>query len=57
MIGAGPSGLAALRAFKSSFAKGEQIPQVVCYEKQSEMGGLWNYSWYIIKGDDVISRL
>ncbi len=45
VIGAGPSGLATLRAFKSSLAKGEQIPQVVCYEKQSEIGGLWNYSW------------
>ena len=21
------------------------IPEIVCYEKQSSFGGLWNYSW------------
>ncbi len=21
------------------------IPEVVCYEKQSNWGGLWNYTW------------
>ena len=21
------------------------IPDIVCYEKQSSFGGLWNYSW------------
>ena len=45
VIGAGPSGLAQLRAFQSAAAKGAEIPEVVCYEKQEDLGGLWNYSW------------
>jgi len=45
VIGAGPSGCAVLRAFKSAQQKGEAIPEVVCYEKQDKWGGLWTYSW------------
>ncbi len=45
VIGAGPSGLAQLRAFQSAQAKGADIPEIVCFEKQSNWGGLWNYSW------------
>jgi trimethylamine monooxygenase len=45
VIGAGPSGLAQLRAFASAAAKGADIPEVVCFEKQSDWGGLWNYTW------------
>ncbi len=45
VIGAGPSGLAQLRAFQSAAAKGESIPEVVCFEKQDNWGGLWNYTW------------
>jgi trimethylamine monooxygenase len=45
IIGAGPSGLAALRAFESAKNKGADIPELVCYEKQSNWGGLWNYTW------------
>ena len=45
VIGAGPSGLAQLRAFASAAAKGAEIPEVVCFEKQSDWGGLWNYTW------------
>jgi trimethylamine monooxygenase len=45
IIGAGPSGLAQLRAFQSAKSKGAEIPEVVCFEKQSNWGGLWNYSW------------
>ena len=45
VIGAGPSGLAQLRAFQSAKSKGAEIPEVVCFEKQSNWGGLWNYSW------------
>ena len=45
IIGAGPSGLAQLRAFQSAKAKGADIPEVVCFEKQSDWGGLWNYTW------------
>jgi len=48
IIGAGPSGLAVLRAFRSEESKlkeGEAMPELVCYEKQSDWGGLWNYSW------------
>ena len=45
IIGAGPSGLAQLRAFQSAAEKGAEVPEVVCYEKQSDWGGLWNYTW------------
>lgn len=45
VIGAGPSGTAVLRAFQSAAAKGAQIPEVVCFEKQDDWGGLWNYTW------------
>lgn len=45
VIGAGPSGTAALRAFQSAAAKGADIPEVVCFEKQDDWGGLWNYTW------------
>lgn len=45
IIGAGPSGLAQLRAFQSAQAKGAEIPEIVCFEKQSDWGGLWNYTW------------
>lgn len=45
IIGAGPSGLAQLRAFQSAKANGDAVPEVVCFEKQSNWGGLWNYTW------------
>ena len=45
IIGAGPSGLAALRAFESARRKGADIPEVVCYERQADYGGIWNYTW------------
>ncbi|EDQ86337.1 uncharacterized protein MONBRDRAFT_28269 [Monosiga brevicollis MX1] len=45
IIGAGPSGLSALIAFAKLQAAGEEIPELVCYDKQSDWGGLWNYTW------------
>lgn len=45
VIGAGPSGLSALCAFKAEAAKGGAIPEVVCFERQSDWGGLWNSTW------------
>ena len=45
IIGAGPSGLAQLRAFQSAAEKGADVPEVVCFEKQGDWGGLWNYTW------------
>jgi len=45
IIGAGPSGLAQLRAFQSAKEKGAEIPEIVCFEKQANWGGLWNYTW------------
>ena len=40
IIGAGPSGLAQLRAFQSAAEKGAEVPEVVCFEKQADWGGL-----------------
>jgi trimethylamine monooxygenase len=45
IIGAGPSGLAQLRAFQSAAKAGAEIPEIVCFEKQDNWGGLWNYTW------------
>ncbi len=45
IVGAGPSGLAQLRAFQSAEAKGAEVPEIVCYEKQEDWGGLWRYTW------------
>lgn len=45
IVGAGPSGLAQLRAFQSAQSKGVSIPDIVCYEKQQDWGGQWNYTW------------
>lgn len=45
ILGGGPSGLAVLRAFESARRKGAEIPEIVCYEKQGDCGGMWNYSW------------
>lgn len=55
VIGAGPSGLAQLRAFQSAqtTSTGQKLDpkdfkndfKVVCFEKQSDWGGLWNYTW------------
>ena len=45
IIGAGPSGMAALRAFESAQRSGAKIPEIVAYEKQDDWGGQWNYNW------------
>lgn len=45
VIGAGPSGLAMLRAFEAEQKKGNAIPEIKCYEKQDNWGGMWNYTW------------
>lgn len=41
IIGAGPSGLSALKAFTAHLPNAT----IVCYEKQAQPGGLWNPSW------------
>ena len=45
VIGAGPSGLAQLHAFQVAAKSGKKIPEIVCFEKQRNWGGLWNYDW------------
>lgn len=45
IIGSGPCGLSILRAFEFAQQKGEKIPEIVCFEKQEDWGGLWNYNW------------
>ena len=45
MIGAGPTGLSVNVAFKMAQNAGEEIPEVVIYEKQETYLGLWNYTW------------
>ena len=54
IIGAGPCGLSMLRAFEHLEIKGEKIPEIVCFEKQEDWGGLWNYNWRT--GSDQIWR-
>lgn len=45
VLGAGPSGMAQLRAFQSAQEKGAEMPDIVCFEKQNDWGGQWNYTW------------
>jgi len=45
VIGAGPCGLAQLHSFAEAARGGADVPEVVCFEKQSDWGGLWNYTW------------
>lgn len=45
IIGAGPCGLSQLHAFEQARLKGAEIPDIVCFEKQSGWGGLWNFTW------------
>jgi len=37
--------LAQLRSFQSAAEKGADIPEVVCFERQDDWGGIWNYTW------------
>ena len=32
-------------SFEQAEKKGEKIPEIVCFDKQEDWGGLWNYSW------------
>jgi len=46
LIGAGPSGMSVLYHLEQLRKNGvAEIPEIVCYEKQSNWGGLWNYTW------------
>ena len=45
IIGTGPCGLGQLSAFAAASADGRAIPEVVAYERQTNWGGLWNYTW------------
>ncbi len=47
VIGAGPCGLAQLHAFASDQSGAAEGHELVCYEKQSDWGGLWNYTWRV----------
>lgn len=37
--------MAQLRAFESARVAGREVPEIVCFEKQEDWGGQWNYSW------------
>ena len=45
VIGAGPSGLGLLCWVSKLGREGRNTPDLVCYEKQGDCCGLWNYSW------------
>ncbi len=45
VVGAGPCGLAQLHAFASDRTGDADGVELVCFEKQSDWGGLWNYTW------------
>merc|ERR1712141_179213 len=45
LIGAGPSGMSVLYQLEKLRKEGVDVPEGVCYEKQSNWGGLWNYTW------------
>lgn len=37
--------MAQLRAFESAERQGHDVPELVCFEKQADWGGQWNYTW------------
>ncbi len=45
IIGAGPCGLSQLQAFADAKKKGAGMPEIVCFDKQEDWGGLWHYTW------------
>ena len=45
LIGAGPSGMCLLYQAGQLLKAGREVPEIVCFEKQSNWGGLWNQSW------------
>ena len=45
VIGAGPSGLSVLRAFALARDAGEDVPEIVCFEKHADWGGQWRFTW------------
>merc|ERR1712045_290207 len=45
LIGAGPSGMSVMFHLNRLAQQGVQVPEIKCYEKQTNWGGLWNYSW------------
>jgi trimethylamine monooxygenase len=45
VIGAGPSGLSALRSFAVARDAGEEIPEIVCFERDGDWGGQWRFTW------------
>lgn len=45
IVGAGPCGLAQLVAFEHAREQGAEVPELVCFEKNDDWGGLWNYTW------------
>ncbi|MBM4724270.1 NAD(P)/FAD-dependent oxidoreductase, partial [Rhodococcus hoagii] len=45
ILGAGPSGLAQLRAFESARKSGLVDARNVCYEKQSDLGWHVEHTW------------
>jgi cation diffusion facilitator CzcD-associated flavoprotein CzcO len=45
LVGAGPSGMSVMWHLNKLEQAGRMVPKLTCYEKQSDWGGLWNYSW------------
>ena len=44
VIGAGPSGCATLYNF-AELEGSDEMPEISCFEKQDDWGGMWNYDW------------
>ena len=55
IIGAGPSGCSALFQFKQYEKKGQKVPKIKCFEKQDDIGGLWNFTWRT--GENILISL
>ena len=43
VIGCGPSGMSML--LQLGKLSDEKVPDIVCYEKQDVIGGMWNITW------------
>ena len=43
VIGCGPSGMSML--LQLGKLSDDELPDIVCYEKQDTVGGMWNVTW------------
>lgn len=60
IIGSGPSGCLLLAAFAHAKKQGIETPEIVVFERQEKLGGMWNLNWRTgidADGDPVLQSM